>query len=818
MRRLTGVSALLLAVALLSGCAADRAFRRGEGRFRAGDWDAAVSYYRQAVQRDPNRAEYRIALERAMLAGSRAHFDSARQLEAKDQLDAALLEYRKTTDFDPTNRQASDKVIQLEKLIRDRIEASRPRPPIAQLREQAQQAGAAPLLNPASRDPIRVQFNQASLRDILTFIGNASGINITYDSTFADRMFSINIVSPLEQALNAVLTSNTLFYTVLDEHTILVAPDNNANRQKFERQVVQTFPVSYADATELSTMIIAITRTTTAALPPVITPNKTANTITVRATQPLMDVIRELVMTNDKPRAEVTVDVEILEVNRTRAKNYGLNLSQYQIGGIFSPEVAPPGAAGSPAGAGGTATSAGTPGPFNLNSVSHGINTADFYFTVPQAIAHFLETDTQTKVLAQTQLRGAEGAKVSFKVGSDEPYLTTSFSPIAAGGANVNPLSSYTFRPVGINLEETPRVTDEGDIILDMTLSNDTLGESRTLGNGQTAPSFFTRSVNARLRLRDGESNLISGLLRDDERRIKTGFPGVNSVPILKDLLSNTDSTVSQTDLVMLLTPRIIRSHEYNVKDLSPIYVGTNQNFGLTGPPPLIAAPPTETPAAPAGQPASPAQGVPPQGLPVPTVPQSGPPGLVTPQPAPAPTTLQPPAQTPAAGGAPIQMPPVPQLTEPQRDISAPQTPTTARSPMAQVTVTAPAGDVRVAAGPYTVPVFISGATRVSTITVTISFNPGALRVRTIQEGSFLRQGGTPATFTHREDATIGRVDMTFVRTGDTLGASGSGLLAAILFDAVGTGSSQLNVSGVATDPAGSNIPIQFVPATIVVR
>jgi general secretion pathway protein D len=209
---------------------------------------------------------------------------------------------------------------------------------------------------------------------------------------------------------------------------------------------------------------------------------------------------------------------------------------------------------------------------------------------------------------------------------------------------------------------------------------------------------------------------------------------------------------------------------------------------------------------------------VPPQGLPVPTVPQTGPPGLVTTQPAPAPTTLQPPAQTPAAGGAPVQMPPIPPLTEPPRDISAPQTPTTALSPTAQVTVTAPTGDVRVAAGPYTVPVFISGASRLSTITVTISFNPGALRVRTIQEGSFLRQGGTNVTFTHREDATLGRVDLTFVRAGDTLGASGSGLLAAILFDAVGTGSSQLNVSGVAADPTGSTIPVQFVPATIVVR
>src|SRR3954467_6813397 len=142
MRRLIKVSALFLTLALVAGCTAGRAFRRGEDQARLGDWDTAVAYYRQAVQADPNKPEFRIALERAMLNASHAHFDSARQLEAKDQLDAALLEYRKTVEFDPANRQAADKVAQLERTIRDRIEAARPRPPIVQLREQARQASA----------------------------------------------------------------------------------------------------------------------------------------------------------------------------------------------------------------------------------------------------------------------------------------------------------------------------------------------------------------------------------------------------------------------------------------------------------------------------------------------------------------------------------------------------------------------------------------------------------------------------------------------------------------------------------------------------
>ncbi|HLQ43867.1 MAG TPA: type II and III secretion system protein, partial [Planctomycetaceae bacterium] len=299
-------------------------------------------------------------------------------------------------------------------------------------------------------------------------------------------------------------------------------------------------------------------------------------------------------MTNDKPRAEVTIDVEILEVNRTRAKQFGLNLSQYQIGGIFSPELAPPGAAGG-APTTGTTTTTSDARPFNLNTISQGVSTADFYLAVPQAIVRFLETDSQTKLLAKPQLRGSEGQKITYNVGTEEPYTQTTFSPLAAGGANVNPLASYQLRKVGINVEITARVTDEGDIILDVSLENSARGDDRSLGNGVTAPSFISRNITGRMRLRDGESNLLAGLLREDERKLMRGFPGLTSVPIIKQLFSDSDNNISQTDIVMLLTPRIIRTHEYTAKDLAPIYVGTNQNFGLTGPPPLIAAPPDDS-------------------------------------------------------------------------------------------------------------------------------------------------------------------------------------------------------------------------------
>ena len=782
MRRLTEVSALVLAIALLGGCAAGQAFGKGEDFARVGDWDAAVPYYRTAVQADPERAEYRIALERAMLNASRVHFDNARALEAKDQLDAALLEYRRTVEFDPGNTQALDRVVQLEKTLRDRAEASRPKPAIALLREQARQVSPTPLLNPASRAPLDIRFTQASLRDVLTFISNATGINVIYDASFNDRPVTVQLTGSIEQALTTLLSSNGLFYSVLDERTIVVAQDSAPNRLKYERQVALTIPLSYADATELAAMLTAITRTTTGVtIPPVIVPNKTNNSITIRATEPVVAVIRELVFTNDKPRAEITLDVEILEVSRSRTKELGLNLSLNQIGGIFSPEKLPPA----------TGTTDGQ--PFNLNTITQGISTNDFYLTVPQAIVKFLQTDVNTRFLAQTQLRGSEGAQLSLKVGADEPYLTTSYSPIAAGGANVNPLSSYQFRTVGISVQATPRlITDEGDILMDLVMSNDTLGPPRLVG-GQAAPSFPTRSVTTKLRLRDGESHLLAGLLQDDERRQMTGFPGVMNIPVLRSIFGASDDIIAQTDIVMLLTPRIIRTHEYTARDLSPIYVGTNQNFGLTGPPPLIAPPPVEPEPAPAPGAAAPAPAVPPQGLPVPTAPTGGTPGQVTP-----------PAPQPQSQAAPLAEP------QPQRDLTAP--PVTALAPPAQISVTAPAGDVRVAAGPYMVPIYVSNVSRASTVTLTVTYNPAVLRMRTVQEGSFLRQAGANVVFTPNTDAATGRVDLAFVRPGDKVGASGSGLLAALQFDAVGTGTSQLTISGVLANPTGGAISAAIRP------
>lgn len=337
------------------GCAAGKAFTQGEEATKAGKLDEAVVAYRKAAQEAPDNANYKIALQRAQLAASRAHLDKAKDFEAKDQLEAALGEYRQASEYDPTNRQATAKVAELDRTIREHIEASRPRPAIEQLRERARAASAPPILNPASREPVRMSFTNASLRDVLDAIANAYGINITYDRDVQDRSTTVRLDGTLEQALNQLMTMNQLSYKVVSDRSIFVFPDTSVKHAQYDEQVIRTFYLSHADATEVSQILSSVVRLPGLAVQPIMVANKTANTLTVRGTASMVQILERIIQQNDKPRAEIVIDVEILEVDRVRAKQYGLNLTQYALGMIFSPEVNPNGTTTPPA-------TGGTPG------------------------------------------------------------------------------------------------------------------------------------------------------------------------------------------------------------------------------------------------------------------------------------------------------------------------------------------------------------------------------------------------------------------------------------------------------------------------
>ncbi len=856
-----------LAIVALSGCAAGRAYSRAERAARAGDWDAAVQYYGQAAQADPNSAEYKIALERAQLAASRVHLEKANELEGKGDLEGAVAEFQKAAELDPANRRAAAKAAELEQTLRQKAEAARPKPQIEQMKERAKQA-SEPLLSPGSRQPLVFKFAAGiAVRQILDFLAQASGINVAFESTFTETTtrsaIDLDGVT-LEQALNLVLTANNLFYKVLNPKTILVIPDTAQLRLKYEDQVIRTFYLSHADATTMQTLLngLLVAQAQQASRPQIM-PNKDANSLTIRGSASMVAIAERIIENNDKPRAEVVIDLEILEVNRTRVKSYGLNLSNYQIGLQFSPEAPP--SSGTSTGTGTTTTPTTTTastGMFNLNTIVHGINTADFYMAVPSAVVKFLESDSHTKLIAKPSLRGAEGTKLTANLGDEIPVPSTTFQPLISGGTAINPFTSFTYRSVGVNVAVTPRVTYDGDIVLELEVESSTKGPDVNVA-GQNLPAFGSRKVSTKMRLRDGESNLLAGLLRDDERKSLTGFPGGIHVPLIKDLFSANESQISQTDIVMLLTPHIIRTQAITERNLQGIYIGTAQNPVIGGAPALLASGAEVPETQPAGAQPAPAPPAPPistqpygtpgaalvggapvgrptpQGTPV-VPPGSSPiPGTVMMPPSqpaaqpqvqaapPAQPTAQPPAQvaqpTPQLAQSPAQQAiPVaaPTGVPPQPAPPVPTGATAGAAPgpaQAQVTITTPGADWRVGQGPYTVTLSASNLSRVSTISLTLTYNPAAVRIRSLQEGSFMRTGVSNTAFAHQEDQAAGRIDLTISRSGDVVGATGSGTLAAVIFEAAAPGTVSFRLSGVANGPGGG-IPLQFTPATVTVK
>jgi hypothetical protein len=512
---------------------------------------------------------------------------------------------------------------------------------------------------------------------------------------------------------------------------------------------------------------------------PQVTANKNLNSIQVKATYPVLQAIDSVIRANDKPRAEIMIEAEILEVDRVRMRELGIDLNQYALGLTFSPELAPPNTPGS--------LPPTAPPPFNLNTISQGVSTSDFYITPLTAVIDMLESDSTTKVLARSQIRGREGTQMALRLGDSIPIPQTSFQSSGAGGVNNVPVTSVIYQPVGINLTFTPRVTFQNEIVLDtLGLEKSGLGAFIDIA-GQSLPTITIRRADSAMRLRDGEPNMLAGLLREEERNVLRTLPWFSKVPLLRSLFGNNSFSSDQTDVIMIITPRIVRSHEITAEDLQPTYVGTFQDFGLGRAPQLI-APGTPPPSGTiGGQPGTQGGG------------QTGgalPPAL---------------GQTPPAGG---EMPPVGARAPGVVPIQAVggDAPPAAGPARIQVTV----GGEQQTGGMFTVPVTIAGVTDASTISITITYDPTVVQAASVSPGTFMAQaGGTPG-FVPKIDAAGGRVDLALTRTGT--GVSGQGLLAGIQFMAVSPGTAQIAITAVMTDSSGQPIAVQTVPAAVVVR
>jgi general secretion pathway protein D len=540
------VAALLAAG--LSGCATSSALRSAQQADQAEDYDRAVVEYTRALKESPNDRDIKLALDRAKLRASLDHFNRGRRLAGGGRLEEALLELQMASELNPGNGDIDRELGMVRSQLRNKVAVSREgKTQLETLIERTRDLEAAGSELPAdAKLPASVTFRDAAARDVFTAIARFANVNVVFDPQFRDQPITIDLRnSTLEAALQSVASATRTFYRVTSARTITVIPDTVAKRREYEEEVVRTFYLSNADLKEtldLLRIVVDLRR---------VAPVAATNAISIKDTPERVAAAGRLISAIDKARPEVVIDVELLEVDRTRLKEYGLQLA--------SP--------GSP-GIDGAASI--TPDPLTLRDLRNLTQSNIMLSNLPSLFFRLLKQDSNTRLLANPQLRTSEGIASAAHFGERVPVPVTTFSPIATGGVAQQPITSFNYQDIGVNIDITPRTHHDDEVSLTLKLE-----VSAISGTGYGGlPTFANRSINTVIRLRDGETNLLAGLIRDDERQVLAGVPGLSDMPIVGRLFAHNKRETLETDIVMTLTPRIVRVLELTEADLRPFRVG----------------------------------------------------------------------------------------------------------------------------------------------------------------------------------------------------------------------------------------------------
>lgn len=572
----------LIVAALSAGCGASRAYRGGQKHSERGDWDLAVARYTRALEASPRNIKYKIALENAKIQASRMHTDKARKLVQTGSLEKAMEEYGIAAGYDPSNKAATDDLAVLKARIA-KIEAEKRQ--VKELKDRRPQDASLPVpfLSPRSPVPITLRLTE-SIEKVYRTLGAIAGVNVVIDPDMPnkDKTITANLSGvTFQEALDQIGLVNKKGYRVLDQNTILIFDDTNAQtRQRWDDQVMRTFYLENAEVKDLEAALRNALGQQAR-----VSKNDVTNSLTVISTPDEMALADRFIRSNDKPRGEILVEVEILEINRTKAKEYGLQLSNYQAG----VELQPTGVEGEVSG-----------GLTNLRAhLLSSLNMSDWVVQIPSALfSKFLHDESIVKILSSPKVRAFEGKKATFNVGTDVPI--PQFYPGYGGGTGTpgttgggfGGTTSATYKTVGVNLEiDKAKVTASDEITMEFKAEFSLIGEDKVFGTGANAvnyPQFLTRKVENTLRLSDGVTAVIGGLLQGRDARTLKGAMGLESIPILNRILGGQTRRDEEIEILISLTPHILRAPNILPEDVEPLYLGLRNNLRIPGVRPLF--------------------------------------------------------------------------------------------------------------------------------------------------------------------------------------------------------------------------------------
>src|SRR5438093_2734644 len=445
------LAALLSVCMLAAGCASSGVLRRAREAERAQDYDRAVVEYNKALRLHPDDMTTRLALDRSKLRASEDHFTRGRRFAATGKLDQALVELEVASELNPTNGDIDDELRATRNKLRAKVAIAREgKTELQTIIERARDLPPPGLDLPQNvKMPASLTFRDATSRDVFTAIARLANISIIFDSAFRDTPVTVDLRNAtLDDSLNTVAGATRTFFRVTAPRTVVVIPDTPAKRREYEEEIVRTFYLSNADLKEtmdLLRMVLDARR---------ISPTTATNALTIKDTPERIPAAGRVLSAIDKARPEVIIDVELDDVNRTKLQQYGL-------------QIASPAGSSAPTGINGTVSvTSDAAGAITLQTLRN-LTQSDILFAgLPSLYYRLLKTDSHTRTLANPQLRTTDGISSQARFGEQAPVPVTTFTPFATGGTAQQPITSFNYQNVGVNIDITPRTHHDDDVSL----------------------------------------------------------------------------------------------------------------------------------------------------------------------------------------------------------------------------------------------------------------------------------------------------------------------------------------------------------------
>ncbi|HXE06796.1 MAG TPA: cohesin domain-containing protein, partial [Acidobacteriaceae bacterium] len=730
--------------------------KRGQAAELKEDYDTAYECYLKAHQKSPKDMRYLTRLDRMRFQAAAQHVDRGRVLRQNGDIPGALNNFARALEIDPSDEAARQEIEITEHS--EKIPGVIPVAPPGAASSSALVNEVSLLAPPAELKPISsdlVTLNMASEDTKLVYqaIGKFAGINVLFDPDFTSKRIPVDLKSvSLGEALRIVGLVSDTFYKVLTPDTIYVATNNHQKHADLDDQAIQTFyltnSTSQADINEIQA---ALRQILTQDDKTFVVPSQDA--IVVRAAPSHLMLVEKLLNDLDRTKAEVTVDVAILEVNRDKMRNLGMTLPQSFT---ITPQTTP-----NSTNTVSSATS-GTPlaSNFTLNTLAN-INATNFAVTIGGGTLNALLSDGDTRVLQNPTIRATDGQNATLKIGTRVPIATGTYNAgTALGTAGLGGIGSqtqFTYQDVGVTIDMTPQIHIDRQISLKLDIEDSTEAGSVSEGNGLTEPIFGQRISKGTIQLRDGEPCLLAGFLSKTDNSTTSGTPGLVSIPLLKYVFGSVNKEVAQDEIVFVLVPHIVRESPLTRLNTRAIDTGTSTDIQIRK---------SDSPAFDALFPANPeeaplpkitaAQGadamvgqIAQQATRTPGVTQ--PPAAVGPMP-------QGPAQNPSSAGPAT---PVPNAAKPAV-VAAPQ-------PVGFV-VTPPNSNQAVGSE-FNVSIVLTNAHDVFSVPVQVQFDPKILQLVNVDTGGLLGGDGQPVALVHRDEGN-GLVTITASRPPGTDGVN----------------------------------------------